>query len=131
MRDVVGRISAVVVFCTTQRRDGNQLLRLHILPCTHIAARACTRTPRPLLTCVVTAPSTQSDSACPVGAGECWRGRAAHDTPLFSSAVTDPPPHPLSPLHTHSSSKTHRLIVSVGEIDSKDVCGLIYSPVFA
>lgn len=97
MGDDMGRISAVVVFCRTQRRDGNQLLRFHTLRSAHIVARARihARATPPSLTSVVTALSTQSDSACPVGAGECWRRRAAHDTPLFSVAVTDPPPHPI------------------------------------
>lgn len=59
----------------------------------------------------------QSGSACPMGAGECWRRRAAHDTPLFSLAVTDPVhPHHSPP----TSPKKHGLIASVSSIKQKD-----------
>lgn len=78
---VVGRISSVVLY-RVERRDGNQLLLLRAIPHT------------PLVTSVDRLPSAESGAATPVGARECWRGRAAHDTLLFCLAVTDSAPHP-------------------------------------
>lgn len=102
---------ALVLLLFSAQRDGNQLLRTH----THKHARAHAHTRHAPLTSVDTVPSTQSGSARPMGAGECWRGRAAHDTPLFGLAVTDPlhtsslpqsAPLPFwLPSHTHSSKK--------------------------